>query len=189
MVICRYQSPWGELRLVVSPGGLCKISLPNENEVQTQAWLRRVAGPDLLIKWVDNCWVVPEMPELTEISEQLDAYFMGVRQDFTLKLDLRGTPFQQQVWQAVAAIPYATTSTYKNIAQNIGNPKAGRAVGAANGANPLPIVLPCHRVIGTDGNLTGYAGGLAFKQNLLELEGVHLKLPSDNATPKQVLAI
>lgn len=105
-----------------------------------------------------------------EALEQLDGYFAGKRRTFELKLAPRGTEFQRRVWQALAEIPYGETTTYAAIARAIGKPKAVRAVGAANGKNPLSIVVPCHRVIGQDGTLTGYAGGLPSKRRLLDLE-------------------
>ncbi len=101
---------------------------------------------------------------------QLDEYFAGERQDFSVNLKPAGTPFQLSVLEALQAIPYGRTATYRDIAEAIGRPSAVRAVGAANGRNPLPIVIPCHRVIGADGNLTGFGGGLAAKQYLLSLE-------------------
>jgi methylated-DNA-[protein]-cysteine S-methyltransferase len=105
-----------------------------------------------------------------EVRAQLSAYFEGKRRSFDLALAPRGTEFQRRVWRALAAIPYGTTTTYAALARSIGSPNAVRAVGAANGKNPLSIVVPCHRVIGKDGTLTGYAGGLSRKQRLLELE-------------------
>jgi methylated-DNA-[protein]-cysteine S-methyltransferase len=114
-----------------------------------------------------------EREAFAEVLEQLDAYFAGKRRSFELKLAPRGTEFQRRVWQALAAIPYGETTTYAAIARAIGKPKAVRAVGAANGKNPISIVVPCHRVIGQDGTLTGYAGGLPSKRRLLELEARH----------------
>lgn len=104
------------------------------------------------------------------VIEQLDAYFEGERTSFDLPLAPQGTTFQREVWRALAAIPYGETTTYAAIATAIGKPRAVRAVGAANGRNPLSIVVPCHRVIGRDGTLTGYAGGIANKRALLALE-------------------
>ena len=104
------------------------------------------------------------------VLTQLCAYFGGQRTSFDLQLLPRGTEFQRQVWRALSAIPYGSTATYAEIARAIGRPKAVRAVGAANGKNPLSIVVPCHRVIGQDGSLTGYAGGLPSKRRLLQLE-------------------
>ena len=108
---------------------------------------------------------------LTACAAQLQEYFAGQRQRFDLPLAPGGTAFQNQVWQALRAIPFGELRTYGDIADNIGNRKAVRAVGAANGKNPIPIVVPCHRVIGSNGTLTGFAGGLNTKQQLLELEG------------------
>jgi methylated-DNA-[protein]-cysteine S-methyltransferase len=110
-------------------------------------------------------------PVLAETAGQLADYFATRRRAFTLPLAPRGTPFQQSVWHALARIPYGELRSYRDIAHAIGNPAAVRAVGAANGRNPLPIVVPCHRVIGSDGSLTGFAGGLAAKTLLLQLEG------------------
>lgn len=109
--------------------------------------------------------------ELDDVCIQLDEYFAGKRRDFQLKLAPRGTAFQQAVWQALQLIPYGQTCSYRALAGQIGRPQAVRAVGTANGANPISIVIPCHRVIGSNGSLTGYAGGLPRKQLLLELEG------------------
>ena len=104
------------------------------------------------------------------VERQLREYFQGRRTDFDLKLHPKGTPFQKAVWKALAAIPYGETRSYGEIAKAIGNPAAVRAVGLANGRNPLPIVVPCHRVIGANGQLVGYGGGLPVKQALLDRE-------------------
>ncbi len=109
---------------------------------------------------------------LAACAEQLTDYFAGKRRQFELPRARRGTPFQQSVWDALADIPYGELRSYRDIARIIGNPAAVRAVGAANGRNPLPIVVPCHRVIGSNGTLTGFAGGLEVKRFLLRLEGV-----------------
>jgi len=109
-------------------------------------------------------------PLLLETQNQLEEYFTGTRKTFDLPLSPKGTPFQQAVWQALREIPYGETRSYKEIAQTIGRPKACRAVGQANNRNPLMIVQPCHRVIGTNGSLTGFAHGTDMKQFLLDLE-------------------
>jgi methylated-DNA-[protein]-cysteine S-methyltransferase len=109
---------------------------------------------------------------LARAVEQLGAYFAGRLRDFDLALAPQGTPFQQRVWRALCEIPYGATTTYGELAAGLGNPSASRAVGLANGRNPIPIVIPCHRVIGRDGTLVGYGGGLPMKQRLLALEGV-----------------
>ncbi|HEY3687988.1 MAG TPA: methylated-DNA--[protein]-cysteine S-methyltransferase [Streptosporangiaceae bacterium] len=121
-------------------------------------------------------------PELTrapgafpEAADQLDAYFSGERTTFDLPLAPRGTEFQRAVWSALTEIPYGQTTTYAQLALDIDRPTAIRAVGAANGRNPISLIIPCHRVIGTDGSLTGYAGGLPRKRTLLDLEsGTHM---------------
>jgi len=109
---------------------------------------------------------------LREPREQLLAYFAGERTAFDLHLAPQGTPFQLKVWRTLALIPFGATWSYRDLAERIDSPKATRAVGAANGRNPLPIVLPCHRVIGADGSLTGFGGGLPVKRFLLELESI-----------------
>lgn len=109
-------------------------------------------------------------PVLRAAARQLDEYFSGRRKAFDLPLAPEGTPFQRDVWEALRAIPYGETQSYGDVARRIGRPKAVRAVGAANGANPISIVVPCHRVIGADGSLTGYGGGLPRKKRLLALE-------------------
>lgn len=109
-------------------------------------------------------------PVLELAARQLAEYFAGERRVFTVPLSPAGTPFQKGVWEALQSIPYGETSTYGAVAQRIGNPKACRAVGMANNRNPLPIFIPCHRVVGRGGSLTGYAGGLDRKQFLLDLE-------------------
>lgn len=111
---------------------------------------------------------IPE--ELKEAAKQIDEYFAGKRKQFTLSLDPSGTPFQKKVWHALSDIPYGKTISYLSLARKLGDPKAIRAVAAANGKNPLWVIIPCHRVIGSDGSLTGYAGGLWRKQWLLEHE-------------------
>ncbi|AZP73287.1 methylated-DNA--[protein]-cysteine S-methyltransferase [Pseudomonas poae] len=112
-----------------------------------------------------------DCPALLETERQLQEYFAGTRNRFELELDFDGTDFQKQVWQALLTIPFGETRSYSQIAQQIGNPKAVRAVGAANGRNPISIIAPCHRVIGASGGLTEFAGGLEAKQYLLALEG------------------
>jgi methylated-DNA-[protein]-cysteine S-methyltransferase len=109
---------------------------------------------------------------LAEASGQLHAYFTGELREFRIPLDMRGTDFQMRVWRQLIAIPYGQTRSYLQIAEAVGSPKAVRAAGAANGANPIPIIVPCHRVIGASGKLVGYGGGLPMKKRLLELEGV-----------------
>jgi methylated-DNA-[protein]-cysteine S-methyltransferase len=115
-------------------------------------------------------------PVALETARQLHAYFAGQLRRFDLTLDMQGTDFQKRVWRELEGIPYGETRSYRQIAEAIGSPRSVRAVGAANGANPIPIVVPCHRVIGANGNLVGYGGGLPLKKHLLALEGA-LALP------------
>ncbi len=109
-------------------------------------------------------------PFLKEVAKQLDEYFKGERREFQIPLNPKGTEFQKRVWQELTNIPYGETCSYKDIAERVNNPKGYRAVGLANNRNPITIVIPCHRVIGSDGKLVGYGGGLHIKRFLLELE-------------------
>lgn len=113
-----------------------------------------------------------ETPLLVRGREQLLEYMAGQRREFDLPLAPRGTPFQQRVWEALRAIPFGQTRSYKDIAQMVDSPRGFRAVGMANNRNPIPILIPCHRVVGADGSLTGYAGGLELKKALLAIEGL-----------------
>jgi methylated-DNA-[protein]-cysteine S-methyltransferase len=154
------RSPVGILTLIASNDGLAAILWENDKP-------RRVP----LTVVAENA----THPILLEAERQLEEYFAGRRKIFDLALDVSGTEFQKKVWRALLAIPYGETRTYAEIAREIGHPTAVRAVGAANGRNPLSIVAPCHRVIGSSGALTGFAGGLAVKAQLLRLEGVAAK--------------
>lgn len=120
---------------------------------------------------VPSSWVAEETPLLRSARAQLEEYFAGARRAFDLPLAPAGTAFQQSVWRALQGIPYGETRSYKDIAHIVGRPRGMQAVGQANGHNPISIVIPCHRVVGSDGSLTGYAGGLPVKKGLLELEG------------------
>jgi len=118
----------------------------------------------------------PSNPILRKAEEQLRDYFAGTLTEFEMNLDMQGTEFQKRVWMELLTIPYGETRSYRDVANVIGTPKAVRAVGAANGRNPVPIVVPCHRVIGAGGSLTGYGGGLPMKRFLLDLEARHSHL-------------
>lgn len=148
-------TPVGELKLVASERGLAAILWENDDPHRTR-FLPQTRDDD--------------HPLLIETARQLGEYFAGARRGFELPLDFAGTDFQKKVWQALVAIPFGETRSYSQIAREIGHPLAVRAVGAANGRNPLSIVAPCHRVIGANGKLTGFAGGLAVKAFLLALE-------------------
>ncbi len=123
------------------------------------------------LKFTNCAQVVDNSSEVIgKCEEQLSEYFVGKRKEFELEMVLKGTEFQQKVWREVAKIPYGKTVSYREIAQNVGNEKAVRAVGTAIGRNPIVIIVPCHRVIGTDGSMTGYAYGVELKRKLLDLE-------------------
>lgn len=149
------KSPVGELTLVASDKGLAAILWEEEKP-------NRVPLKDLVLD--------KKHPVLTEVEAQLKEYFQGERKKFSVKLDPHGTEFQKKVWMALRSIPFGETRSYGELATQIGNPKASRAVGAANGKNPISIIVPCHRVIGSNGSLTGFAGGLKNKMILLDLE-------------------
>ncbi|MGM8212169.1 methylated-DNA--[protein]-cysteine S-methyltransferase [Virgibacillus sp. W0430] len=152
-----------EIYLAATDFGLCYVSLPNEPFEAFTSWINRRFKNYKLIK--------TEEKFATNIKE-VNNYLNGERLHFSWQLDLNGTAFQQSVWNALLNIPYGQTVSYSEIAIQIGNSKAVRAVGTAIGANPLPIIVPCHRVVGKDGSLTGYRGGLNVKKALLAIEGV-----------------
>lgn len=118
----------------------------------------------------DSAWFEARAGPVREASRQLEGYFARRRTTFELPLDARGTPFQERVWQELQKIPYGQTVSYGELAKRIGQPTASRALGGANGANPIPIIIPCHRVVGADGSLTGFGGGIALKRKLLAFE-------------------
>ncbi|HET9271731.1 MAG TPA: methylated-DNA--[protein]-cysteine S-methyltransferase [Vicinamibacterales bacterium] len=152
-------SPVGTLRLVASDKGLAGV------------WFERSRPERVRPRGdVENA----RHPVLVEAERQLREYFAGRRQTFDLKLDFVGTPFQRTVWKALLTIPFGQTRSYGQIAKQVGRPSASRAVGAANGRNPVSIVAPCHRVVGATGALTGFGGGLDVKERLLRLEGASI---------------
>ncbi len=157
------ETPIGRLTLIASDVGLTHILFPGQVPAD-------VGLPDDLPETVGNRF-------LDEAAVQLGEYFAEERREFDLDLDLRGTEFQRAAWLALAEIPYGETRSYGEQAEAIGRPGAFRAVGSANGRNPVPIVLPCHRIIGADGSLTGFGGGLALKARLLGLEQSQQLLP------------
>ena len=156
MYYCYLNSPIGDLLLAGDDNGLSLIGFP-------QGKMRHDPEPD---------WIFNEKPFVTA-RLQLEEYFAGDRKEFDLPLNLSGTEFQVQVLEELQRIPYGETTSYGDIAKRIGRPKAMRAVGAANGRNPIPIIVPCHRVIGSSGDLTGFGGGLDTKAALLRLEAEH----------------
>lgn len=155
LVYTTLPSPVGKLKLVASDKGLTAILWENDDPKRVR--LGALMHDDM-------------HPTLMQTRQQLEQYFAGKLQRFTLPLDFVGTDFQKQVWQALLSIPFGETRSYKQIAEQIGKSTAARAVGSANGRNPISIVVPCHRVIGANGNLTGFAGGLEAKAFLLEIE-------------------
>ncbi len=161
MYYCYLDTPIGELLLAGDDDALALVSFPEGS-------MRRDPDPD---------WIYKEKP-FAEARRQLSEYFDGKRKDFDLPLRLNGTEFQMSVLQALQKIPYGETTSYADIAERIGRPKAVRAVGAANGRNPIPIIVPCHRVIGSHGDLTGFGGGLDTKEALLRLEAEHSQFPN-----------
>ncbi|MFZ5627263.1 MAG: methylated-DNA--[protein]-cysteine S-methyltransferase [Bacillota bacterium] len=156
-------SPIGPLVLVSTEKGLCRLALPGEGQTSLVEWLSRT--------WPEDVSIERDLRAHRRVMEQLGAYFAGELQEFDLPLDLRGSQFQLQVWQELQKIPYGETRTYQDIAVNVGKPRAVRAVGQANNRNPIPVIIPCHRVIGKSGALVGYGGGLEVKLYLLGLEG------------------
>jgi methylated-DNA-[protein]-cysteine S-methyltransferase len=156
-------SPLGDLLFIGDHGGLTGMYM------QTTRYPVNV-GRD---------WVRDDK-SFADVRQQMDEYFAGTRQDFDLQLNARGSGFQKRVWAALVKIPYGETASYGQIAAQLGSPDAARAVGLANGQNPISIIVPCHRVIGADGSLTGYGGGLPAKQFLLSLEASHSGLFAAN---------
>jgi methylated-DNA-[protein]-cysteine S-methyltransferase len=148
-------SPVGKLKLVATDDGLAGI-----------LWANDRPSPVRLNTETEDAG----HPVLVETERQLEEYFAGQRTEFAVRLDVDGTPFQRKVWNALLTIPFGETRSYGEIARQIGNPDAVRAVGAANGKNPVSIITPCHRVIGSTGKLTGFGGGLDVKAQLLALE-------------------
>jgi O-6-methylguanine DNA methyltransferase len=156
-------TPIGRLLLTATGQGLSSIEFGPLDQVgdRLAAWA---------LRWYGTTKLVREETAMEPYAAQLREYFAGRRTAFDLPLDLRGTPFQRRVWRALTEIPYGERRSYKEIAAMIGSPKAVRAVGGANNRNPLPIVVPCHRVVGADGSLVGYGGGMPIKVFLLQLE-------------------
>jgi methylated-DNA-[protein]-cysteine S-methyltransferase len=160
-----FDSPCGPLLCVVDEAGaVVRIEFCNGRHSPQVIERLQASGAE----------VVEDASRTAEVRRQLAEYFAGQRRDFDLALAPQGTPFERAVWDELKKIPFGETRTYGEIAETLGRPGAARAVGRANGANPIPIVVPCHRVIGSDGSLTGFGGGLDVKSRLLELEGLAL---------------
>jgi len=157
MLYDNVETEWGGALVVMDEVGISRIRLYEGKDAPKSLFDRWRRSPS----------------DLREAVEQLRAYFAGELREFDLPLSLNGTDFQLKVWNALKAIPYGTTVSYLQLAASIDKPKACRAVGGANGRNPVPVVIPCHRVIGANGSLGGYSGGLGIKRRLLAIEGVH----------------
>ena len=173
-VLCtsRFDSPIGSLRIASSHKGLVYIELPHANGRGFEGWRKMHAK---------GAEVVERRAVHEEVIDQLLDFLSGNRRDFAVGLDLRATQFQLSVYKTVSAVGYGETCSYSEIARAIDKPKAVRAVGAANGANPIPLIIPCHRVIAQDGALQGYAGGLDMKAKLLAMESPLLAATSSQA--------
>ena len=161
MYYCYLDTPIGELLLAGDEGALAIVGFPKGK-------MRRSPEPD---------WIYKEKP-FAEAIRQLNEYFAGERREFELPLKIDGTEFQLSVLEELRKIPYGETTSYRAIAERIGRPKAVRAVGAANARNPLPVIVPCHRVVGSSGDLTGFGGGLDTKEALLRLEAENARFPN-----------
>ncbi|MDT8862368.1 methylated-DNA--[protein]-cysteine S-methyltransferase [Alkalihalobacillus sp. MEB130] len=162
-------SPLGTLTIVATEKGVCHIHFGEMTKCMAslKAWLKKQGRKGEVVRCKET---------LKPICEQLEDYFTGKRNHFDVPLDLCGTEFQKKVWNTLKEIEYGQTKSYKEIAQEIGAPKAVRAIGGANNQNPIPIIIPCHRVIGSNGNMVGYGGGLDKKELLLSLEGAIEKI-------------
>ncbi len=156
----KFKSPLGTLTLIASEKGLCHILFPDESAADYGAAMMAPKTADKV---------------LDKTARELEEYFHGGRKNFTVPLDLHGTDFQLRAWKSLLKIPYGRTTTYKGQALSMRMQKGFRAVGAANGRNPVPIIVPCHRVIAQNGHLHGYGGGLSIKKKLLQLEGLELQ--------------
>ncbi|MCZ4694652.1 methylated-DNA--[protein]-cysteine S-methyltransferase [Ancylomarina euxinus] len=155
-------SPIGDLLIIAQEFALKKIVFQPKEKAH-----------DIHPEWIQGAELIEQA------KRELTAYFNGQLKKFTVNVNPQGTPFQKQIWKEVIAIPHGHVCSYQDVANNIDHPKACRAVGRANSQNPIPIIIPCHRVIGKSGKLTGYAGGLDRKQNLLKLEGIEIETNPD----------
>jgi O-6-methylguanine DNA methyltransferase len=155
------ESPLGTLRLAVTPRGVVRLALPRGGGKGFGSWIAQHLPDAEPIDW---------LPELDAVAHEIEEYFEGRLAEFKVPLHLCGTPFQLRVWESLRRIPFGETRSYVDVAREIGQPDAVRAVGGANGANPIPILVPCHRVIAADGRLGGYTGGLDVKRRLLAFE-------------------
>ena len=171
ILVSSFETPIGTVRAASTNRGLCRLALPSESDESFLSWLS---------SRLPRASIQQGETENQQAREELVNYFLGQTKAFGVPLDLRGTAFQMRVWSALSDIPFGETRSYADIAARVGEPRACRAVGGANRANPIPIIIPCHRVVGADGSLTGYGGrqGIGLKARLLELEGVAVEAGS-----------
>lgn len=170
LLVCRkIQTPLGSLQAAISEGGICRLLFSSEDADRWNLWFGRHYGriPE-----------IGESPLIDDVERQLNEYLAGETRSFDVHLDLRGTDFQTTIWNRLLEIPYGTTVTYGDIAFEMGISGGSRAIGGAVGSNPVPIIVPCHRVLGASGQLVGFAGGIDVKERLLELEGVRIPFES-----------
>lgn len=166
VIASTWNSPLGTLVAAAVDEGVVLVEFGDIARLERQA--------PTLRRWFKGPVVAGRHPHLAAVFGELEEYFAGERREFTVPLAVRGSPFELAVWRALSAIPYGTTCSYADVARTIGNPRAVRAVGSANGRNRIPIIIPCHRVVNTGGKLGGYGGGLWRKVRLLEIEGVRV---------------
>lgn len=164
VIYVEIDTPIGPLTVASTSKGVCWLDFGNGAKALNN--LKRWT-----MKWFNTELIECRPGDCTEIIHQIEQYFNGQLSEFKLPIDLYGTPFQKMVWHSLLEIPYGETRSYKDIALQIGAPKAVRAIGGANNRNPIPIIIPCHRVIGSNGALVGYGGGLEIKEHLLGMEG------------------
>jgi O-6-methylguanine DNA methyltransferase len=155
------ETPLGNVRLAVTETGVTRIGLPRSSGAGFAGWLRTAFADAERVPW---------LPLVDKLSQELAEYFAGRRREFSVPLELRGSEFQRAVWREIGRIPYGETRTYSEVARGAGRPRAVRAAGTATGNNPVPILIPCHRVIAAHGRLGGFSGGLDAKRRLLALE-------------------
>ena len=169
LVYRKIETPLVSMQAAISEGGLCRLLFPSEDADRWNLWFDRHFGriPE-----------IGESPLIDDVERQLNEYLAGKSRSFDVHLDLRGTDFQTTIWNRLLEIPYGATVTYGDIAFEMGISGGSRAVGGAVGSNPVPIIVPCHRVLGASGQLVGFAGGIDLKERLLELEGARIPFGS-----------
>ena len=169
LVYRKIETPLGSMQAAISEGGLCRLFFPREDANRWNLWFDRHFGriPE-----------IGESPLIDDVESQLNEFLDGKTRSFDVHLDLRGTDFQTTIWNRLLEIPYGATVTYGDIAFEMGISGGSRAIGGAVGSNPVPIIIPCHRVLGASGQLVGFAGGIDVKERLLELEGARIPFGS-----------